>query len=972
MNRLSFVSASALAACLFAASPPACAQEARVFNIPAGSLRDALNLFATQSDQQILFSSDLVAGRRTAGLNGAYAPSAAIDRLLAGTGLVWRETRPGVIFLGAADDAADEVTRLEEVIVTGSLLRGTGPLSSPVVVLDRDALDRRGRGSVAEVLADLPQNYAGSGTPGAVLGFADPAGGNSALATGINLRGLGVGSTLTLVNGRRLAGTGSRGAFADASAIPSAAVERVDVLLDGASALYGSDAVAGVVNIVMRREFDGQESRLRLGAGQGGSEEVVVSHMAGRSWDSGGAYLAYEHQTAKGLNMLDRPYTADGDLRPFGGTDRRGLFSSPGNIVAVSGGAFASQWAIRPGASGTAQGPGDFAAGQANGTALLSGADLMPDVRRDSLYGRVRQSLGDRFEASADVRFSHRAYGLQNAPTSTVLTVTAANPHFVTPNGSTQHLIAYSFYGDLGPTRKKGTSRSLGLTAGGAYDLGAGWSLDGYLGLAEERGESLVFKVVNSAYLAEALGNGADNPATSYDRLRDGYFNPFGAGAANDRAVLDFISQGYSYKLERSRTGSANLLASGPVARLPGGDLDLAVGLQARRESLSSRARNLTSTTTPRDVLQPDYERAVLAAFAEVRLPIVGADNARPGLERLELTAAARFEDYDDFGSTTNPKIGAVWSPARGWNLRASYGTSFRAPALTQMFDASAATMTTVPRSDGLRILSVYLYGGNPDLKPETATTWTAGFDYAAEGGARFSLGYFDTRFSDRINQPVNENLQAVLTDPSLAPFVRLVDPAGSAADLALVRSFIEAPGFPAAGLYPPDAYGAILDGRWVNAASVDVSGLDFAAVYPVRFGEQEVAFDLSGSWLLAYNQQTTPAAPSLSVRGLIGYPSELRSRAGVTWRRGELSAGLNWSHVAAYEDRAGTRIDAWNTADFQLGWDPGRGLRVLFNVQNLLDADPPFYDAPSGVGFDPGGANALGRMVSLQLIKRW
>jgi len=635
MNRLSFVSASALAACLFAASPPACAEEARVFNIPASSLRDALNLFATQSDQQILFSSDLVAGRRTAGLNGAYAPSAAIDRLLVGTGLVWRETRPGVIFLGAADDAADEVTRLEEVIVTGSLLRGTGPLSSPVVVLDRDALDRRGRGSVAEVLADLPQNYAGSGTPGAVLGFADPAGGNSALATGINLRGLGVGSTLTLVNGRRLAGTGSRGAFADASAIPSAAVERVDVLLDGASALYGSDAVAGVVNIVMRREFDGQESRLRLGAGQGGSEEVVVSHMAGRSWDSGGAYLAYEHQTAKGLNMLDRPYTADGDLRPFGGTDRRGLFSSPGNIVAVAGGAFASQWAIRPGASGTAQAPGDFAAGQANGTALLSGADLMPDVRRDSLYGRVRQSLGDRFETSADVRFSHRAYGLQNAPTS------------------------------------------LGLTAGGAYDLGAGWSLDGYLGLAEERGESLVFKVVSSAYLAEALGNGADNPATSYDRLRDGYFNPFGAGAANDRAVLDFISQGYSYKLERSRSGSANLLASGPVARLPGGDLDLAVGLQARRESLSSRARNLTSTTTPRDVLQPDYERAVLAAFAEVRLPIVGADNARPGLERLELTAAARFEDYDDFGSTTNPKIGAVWSPARGWNLRASYGTSF-------------------------------------------------------------------------------------------------------------------------------------------------------------------------------------------------------------------------------------------------------------------------------------------------------
>ncbi|MBB4798704.1 hypothetical protein HNP32_002458 [Brevundimonas bullata] len=237
MKRLSLVSASAIAACLFAASPPACAQETRAFNIPAGSLRDALNLFAAQSDQQILFSGDLVAGRRTAGLSGAYAPSVALDRLLAGTDLVWKETRPGVIFLGAADAATDEVTRLEEVIVTGSLLRGSGPLSSPVVVLDRDALDRRGRATVADVLADLPQNYAGSGTPAAALGFVDSSGGNSALATGINLRGLGVGSTLTLVNGRRLAGTGSRGAFADASALPSAAVTRVDVLLDGASAL---------------------------------------------------------------------------------------------------------------------------------------------------------------------------------------------------------------------------------------------------------------------------------------------------------------------------------------------------------------------------------------------------------------------------------------------------------------------------------------------------------------------------------------------------------------------------------------------------------------------------------------------------------------------------------------------------------------------------------------------------------------
>ncbi|MNU27024.1 Vitamin B12 transporter BtuB precursor [compost metagenome] len=972
MNRSNMFAVAAVAACLAAAASPAVGQEARTYNIPAGPLGDALNAFGVQSDRQILFASDVVAGRRSSGLSGVFVPSAALDRLLRGTGLIWVETRPGVYAVRPPSVSAEEATEVGDVIVTGSLLRASGASSSPVSVLDRDVLDRRGRGSVADILADLPQNYAGSGTPGALLGFADPTGGNSALATGLNLRGLGVGSTLTLVNGRRLAGTGSRGAFADASALPSAAVARVDVLLDGASALYGADAVAGVVNIVMRREFDGQESRLRFAAARGGGEDVTASHLMGKSWDGGSAYAAYEHQTAKRLNMLDRSYTADGDLRPFGGHDRRGLFASPGNIVAASGGAFAARWAIRPGASGTAQGPGDFAAGEANGTALLSGADLSPDVRRDSLYARVNQEIGERFEASADIRFSRRAYGMQNAPTSTVFSLTTANPHFVSPDGSAQHLIAYSFFGDLGPTRKKGVSRSLGVTAGGVYRLGSAWSLDGYLGLAEERAENLTFKAVNSAFLAEALGNGADNPATAYDRLRDGYFNPFGAGGANSRTVLDFISQGYSHSLLRNRAGSVNLLARGPLMSLRGGDLDLAVGFQARRESLSSRGRTLTSTVTPRETREPDHERGVLAAFVEARLPIVGPANARRGLERLELTAAARIEDYDDFGSTANPKIGAVWSPAEGWNLRASWGTSFKAPALTQMFDASAVTMTTVPRPDGLRVTSIYLYGGNPDLKPETAETWTAGVDYRADSGARLSLGYFDIRFADRINQPVNENLQAALTDPDLAPFVRIVDPAGNPADLALVKSYVEAPGFPAAGLYPPDAYGAVLDGRWVNAAAVEVRGLDLAGSWPLRFDAHELVVDVSASWLLDFDQQNTPAAPMRSVRGLVGYPSELRSRAGLTWTRGEVSAGLSWSHVAAYEDRMGAGIDAWNTADLQLSWDRGDGLRALFNIQNLFDADPPFYDATSGVGFDPGGADALGRVVSLQLIKRW
>lgn len=255
MSRIHLMSGVAAVACLAAAGAPADAQSAdaqaaeapsanaraaRTFDIPAGSMRDALTAFGDQSDQQIFFTSAQVEGRRTAGVQGRMSPGEALDRLLTGSGLGWIESRPGVYSLvsSARRSPEGQAALLDEVVVTGTLLRRSGELASPVLTLDRDALDSRGRGTVAETLTDLPQNYAGSGTPGALLSGADRGGSNGVAATGVNLRGLGVDATLVLVNGRRLAGTGFRGEFADVSALPSAAVERVDVLLDGASALY--------------------------------------------------------------------------------------------------------------------------------------------------------------------------------------------------------------------------------------------------------------------------------------------------------------------------------------------------------------------------------------------------------------------------------------------------------------------------------------------------------------------------------------------------------------------------------------------------------------------------------------------------------------------------------------------------------------------------------------------------------------
>ncbi|MBA4001087.1 TonB-dependent receptor [Brevundimonas sp.] len=974
MNRFNLLTGAAVAACLSTLAAPAAAQNERMFDIPPGALGEALTAFATQADQQILFTPQLVDGLRSPGVNGRLAPYEALDRLLEGSGLEGRQIRPGVFALRRA--APEPVTELEALVVTGTLLVSSGDLASPVVTMDRDELDRRGYGTVAEVLAAMPQNYAGTSTPLTQATGADVGTSNNVYATGVNLRGLGPSATLVLVNGRRLAGTGSRAEFADISALPSAAVERVDVLLDGASALYGADAVAGVVNVIMRRAYHGHESRLRVAAAQGGAEDVQLSHLAGRRWGSGSAYLSYEHQSANGLSASDRAYTADGDLRPFGGTDRRSFYSAPGNIVAFDPATSAYQvlWGIRPAPGGTAQGPEDFAAGDANLQSPRLGVDLLPALERHSAYGQVRQTLGERLELSADLRYSRRKTENATVPAAGVFTVTQANPWFVSPTGAAAHSVAYSFVRDLGPAQNHALSESIGGTLGARYDLPAGWLLEGYVAEAVERADYGVSNRVNATFLAEALGNVPDNPATPFRAEVDGYFNLFGDGAANSPAVLEFIGSGYGQVSNRSRASAANLMVQGPLWRLPAGDLKVALGAQVRSEAFETRGETFLAGIEPRLMATPERERSVTAVFAEARVPLVAPAEGRPGVRALDLSLAARQEAYDDFGSTTNPKVGIVWEPVEGLGVRASWGTSFRAGALPQLFDQQGVSPAFLSRADGSEALILMVYGGNPDLRPETSETFTAGFDYRSAGGSSLSVNLFETRFDDRIAQPVNANFEGALIDPTLSPFVTLIDPANNPADLALVEGYADTPGFSPA--FPAESYGAIVDTRWVNTGAVRVRGLDLTARHSWPLQSGDLALETAASWIIDYESRATPAAPAEQVAGLLGYPVRLRARTGLSWSGDGVDLGAYWNHVAAYEDRAGTRIDPWDTLDARVAWRPVSGpldgLSVELAVQNLFDEAPPFYDSPTGFGFDAGQASLLGRIVSLHLIKRW
>lgn len=979
------LTSTALAALMIGSATPVIAQSAdavRSYDIPAGPLDRALPVFARQSGLQILYPTALVAGRRSGGVSGEHTGGDALNLLLRETGLVYRQSRPTVFVLvdpTARAKAEAEATVLDEVVVTGTYLRGADS-PSPVTVLTQADVDRQGRGTVAETLAALPQNFTGAAYEGSAGTGADRTSRNTAYATGVNLRGLGADATLVLVNGRRIAGTGSAGDFADISNLPSSAIARAEVLLDGASALYGADAVGGVVNIILKSRFDGAESRLRVGGtSDGGAEEVLLSHSGGLNWSGGSLVAAYEYQDRGELRAADRRATASADLRPLGGSDRRAFYAAPGNIMAFDpvSGSFEPAWAIPTGQNGQGLTATDFRPGEVNLTNQMEGLWSLPHQRRHSLFLAARQTLPGGFSLDGDLRYTEREYSQDSVADIGILFVTPDNPFFVPVAGEPYQEIAYSFIHDLGPGRDEGFSRSIGGALGIEGEL-AGWNVAAYASGGRETTGLLASNRVQTTRLDEALGATPDNPATDFSPATDGYFNPYGDPASHSAALLAFVGSGYLKSENISTVASFNLKADRVLFSLPGGDLRVAAGVDYRTERFETAGENFISGAAPRVAATTRFERDVSAAFVELRAPLVGPDTARPGVERLEVSLAGRIEDHEGIGQTRNPKVGLIYSPTSDLLFRASYGTSFRAPSLRELNSAYRLGPVFLDRA-GVNVISIVQYGGNPDLVPETADSLTAGFVWtpAAVDGLRLEAGWFRTRFEDRIATPVAENLINALNDPTLAPFIRYVSPGSNAEDLAYVQSLLSHPGNYNPNVFPATAYGAVIDNRYVNAASVEVEGIDLAARQRFTFAYGDLSFNAALTHLLTNDREITPASPTEDLLGRPHFPARWRGRFGAQWVRGPLTLGGAVNHVSGGRDPAnGRTIDDWVTLDGQVRYDLGagwgEGLSLTLNVLNLANEEPPFYDAAAGIGYDAAKTNVLGRQISLQLVKRW
>jgi outer membrane receptor protein involved in Fe transport len=357
-----------------------------------------------------------------------------------------------------------------------------------------------------------------------------------------------------------------------------------------------------------------------------------------------------------------------------------------------------------------------------------------------------------------------------------------------------------------------------------------------------------------------------------------------------------------------------------------------------------------------------------------------------PVFKELEVSVAGRYEDYSDFGSTTNPKVGLAWSPTKAVTFRGTYGTSFRAPILTELDDSNASgvliQLADPTVTDGTTLIML-ASGNDRNLQPEEATTWTAGVDLVAGSSREFEahLTYFDTEYEDRITEllPGLEILGVFNQADVYAPIIDRTPDIAEVARLAALPFF-----FNLYGPFVPEDVEAIVDRRRQNISATQVRGLDLAALYTLDSGVGQWSFQLDSTYFFEFANQVTAAAPSDEVLDTAYHPIDLRVRASASWSRNAWSSSLFINYADGYvNDTVSPAADvaSWTTVDLQLAYELNLksgaldGLRLALSAQNVLDEDPPFMSSPVAqiaLGFDPTNASPVGRFLSLTATLHW
>jgi len=840
-----------------------------------------------------------------------------------------------------SDVATEDTSWLEEVVVTGSHIHGTEVAGQKLIVIDREQIDASGYGRVEDVLGKLTQNFNRANEAVANEKEVD----NSERGAEVQLRGLGLGTTLVLLNGQRQAPSGTQGSFTDISIIPAAAIERIEILADGASALYGSDAIGGVVNFILRKNFTGLETRVRASTAGGDANQREFSQFWGHTWSGGNVLMGYQYYDQRHLACSVRAYCAANlDFRSFGGGDYRLIGGNPGTVLNPD--TLAPIGAIPKGQDGTHLTAAQLIPGTVNHMDTVTFSDILPNQSMHSGFLNASYRFADRWELSVGGIYSLRDFSVTR-PQDGEFPVPETNAfnHLGMPV-----LVDYDVTEDLGVAREYGSTDTSLVSTGLKGALWRGWQIN-LTGSYSKTRNSFVGSEFNYDAVVAAIDR--SDPMTA--------FNVFGDGSHTNLAALAGLrDQNVTFRDENIATSnSVTVIADGPLLHGPAGVIRFAVGGDYRKDH--------ALLFTNRELAE-NRNRRVSAGFAELAVPLLGSEDSGITAGRLDLSLAGRYENYDDSGTTFNPKVGLSWHPWNLVKLRGTWGTSFRAPPFywsnPDEHDAGVFDVVDPRSSTGMsRVLA--LFGSRPGLKPETAEVWTVGMDLAASAARNpsLSLTYFDVDYQGKIHNPgLFRNF--LIEEPVFAALITR-DPTRAQID-ALCKD-------PVSGQCSEPIV-AILDNRFRNLASVKTRGVDASVGYSL----DEWDFGLNGTYTFDLKQQITVTAPVFEFVDTVDYPLKLRLGLHVSWSLGGWTAQTTVNYAGRYQDQnfiPARNVDSWTTADLNVCYRTHGEHRWLadsqinLGVNNLLDRRAPFVDI---VGYDGSNANLLGREVSLQVVKGW
>jgi len=877
----------------------------------------------------------------------------------------------------AVEQATSNEPEVERIEVTGSHLKGVDMEGAlPVVTISEQDIRESGATTVIDLISQLPQFGGGAGTF-STSQSGSKQGDSPAGAAGISLRGLGTSSTLTLLNGRRLSVSSfanGNESFVDVNAIPLAAVERVEILTSGASAIYGADAVAGVVNFILKKDFTGLEIDAKVGDSEASSDDTTksLSLTYGAVKDKLQLLATLDYYDRNALYDRDRDSTAV-EPRP----SQQGIWPSFNDLYAMGDDYVEADC---PAEQRVTDGPlGEYCALNRNAYTIT-----LPEIESISSLLSLTYTFDSGTEWFNELIYSSKESSSNSEPapfSGEDAPVSYYHPDMpdelrgrfdqagVDPD---YPIFAWGRFPD--PRTVDVESENYRIVSGlrGEYRE---WDWQTSLQWGRnENTQKAIAGIYNVEGFKAALNGELCADGSTYCSPDDGglWYNVFAGQTDNDLQVVDLLQE------QVPRDGESELLvvdvnASGDLFELPAGEVSMAFGAEYRYEEVKDQPSELATADPNNNNDVPVFGFGSTAAEADRWAYAIFSEFAVPVTEQLNLQLAARYDEYESFGGDISLKTGFRYQPIESLIIRGAWAESFRAPSLAQAGAGTTLGSGSLPCSgefldnfcagydeDDGYLTEVY---GNPDLEAETADSYNLGFVWSPTQAFTFKLDYWRFKHENLVGTDDEQLFRMALEDPQLV-----------AAEDSLATGQL--------GIETRDGtIGSPVEEihlQLVNFGYQETDGVDISTDYRLDTdGLGGFTFYLDATYLNSFDRQLSSGSDDEKLAGSWRYPRWL-ANAGIKWSFGDFYTSLRAEYTHSYDDDdersgvpEGREVASWTTFDLHLSYDITQDQFVSLDVNNLFDREPPVA-LGSAANVDLVNHDSMGRYFTLGYVIRF